>query len=127
MPRIFLSALLVAGVAACTALAPEVRKLDGSPVYPPAAFPAVVLDQAPTRAYIQVGVIDAKGVAGMDATQLLARIREQAQKLGADAVVLKDASVRTPAESRFNPATGGYSVTQGQIVPAFEGIAIKYR
>lgn len=127
MAKRLIVSLLGLTLAACTSLGPEVRKIDGAPSYAPAAFPAEVLDQPPSRAYVAIGIVDARGAPGMAATQLLASIREQAQRLGADAVILQDASVRAPAESKFNPATGGYTVVPGQPIPAFKGTAIKYR
>jgi hypothetical protein len=127
MPKPLTYALLALALTACTALAPDVIKIEGVPSYAPAAFPPEVLEQLPSRAHVTIGIVDAKGAPGMTASQLLASIREQAQKLGADAVILQDASVRAPAESKFNPATGGYTVVPGQPIPAFKGTAIKYR
>ena len=46
---------------------------------------------------------------------------------GADAVILQDVSRPAPAMTRLNPTTGMYENTGGQLVPAFKGIAIKYR
>ena len=121
---ILLVALLVA---ACAPLAPDVRRVDGAPTFPAAAAPPDVLAQPPTKPYIQIGVVDAKGTPGMAPAQVVARIREQAQQMGADAVVLQDVSTRAPTESKYNPVTGGYTVTQGDPVPAFKGFALKYR
>ena len=119
--------LLVLLLVACAPLAPDVRRVEGSPAFPASAFPPEVLEQAPARPHVQVGVIDAKGVLGQTPSQVIARIREQAQQIGADAVILQDVSVRPPANSTFNPATGGYAVTQGNAIPAFKGIAIRYQ
>lgn len=118
--------ILVLLLAACAPLAPDVRRTEGTPVYPASAYLPEVLEQAPARPHVQIGVVDAKGVAGMVSSQVVARIRDQAQQIGADAVILQDVSVRPPAESRFNPATGGFAVTQSDAVPAFKGIAIRY-
>jgi hypothetical protein len=112
---------------ACAPLAPDVRRIDGAPALPVSATLPEVLDQAPTRPYAQIGVVDAKGAPGMTSVQVLARIREQAQQLGADAVILQDVSARAPTESKYNPVTGGYSIVQGDTIPAFKGYAIKYQ
>ena len=114
-------------LAACAPLAPDVRRTEGTPTFPASAFPPEVLEQAPSRPYVQVGVVDARGVLGQTPSQVITRIREQAQQIGADAVILQDVSVRQPAESTFNPATGGFAVTQGSAIPAFKGIAIRYQ
>jgi hypothetical protein len=114
-------------LAACAPLAPDVRRTEGAPTFPASAFPPEVLEQVPARPHVQVGVVDAKGVLGQTPSQVIARIREQAQLLGADAVILQDVSVRQPAESTFNPAIGGFAVTQGSAIPAFKGIAIRYQ
>lgn len=119
--------LLVLLAAACAPLAPDVIRSEGAPVLPASAYLPEVLEQAPNRPYVKIGVVDAKGVLGMVASQVVTRIREQAQQIGADAVILQDVSVRPPAESTFNPATGGFAVTQGNAIPAFKGIAIKYQ
>ncbi len=119
--------LFILLVAACAPLAPDVRRTEGTPVYPPSAYLPEVLEQAPARPHVQIGLVDARGVAGMVPSQVVARIRDQAQQIGADAVILQDVSVRQPAESRFNPATGGFVITQSDAVPAFKGIAIRYQ
>ncbi len=119
--------LLVLLLVACAPLAPDVRRTEGAPVFPASSFPPEVLAQAPSRPHVQVGVIDAKGVLGQTPSQVISRIREQAQQLGADAVILQDVSVRPPANSTFNPATGGFAVTQSDAIPAFKGIAIRYQ
>lgn len=119
--------LLVLLLVACAPLAPDVRRAEGTPAFPASSFPPEVLEQAPARPHVQVGVIDAKGVLGQTPSQVIARIRDQAQQIGADAVILQDVSVRAPANSTFNPATGGYAVTQGSAIPAFKGIAIRYQ
>jgi hypothetical protein len=126
--KTLLAVVLALGLAACAA-APvsDVMKLPDAPSLPPAVKLPEVLDQLPSGSYVRLADVDAKGVIGMSPTQLRARVLEQAQKLGADAVVLQDASTRTPAESKYNPATGGYDVRPGEVIPGFKGVAIKYR
>ena len=59
--------------------------------------------------------------------QVIAQIRTKAQQIGADAVIIQDLSRPAPTSSRLNPTTGMYETTGGQLVPAFKGIAIKYK
>jgi len=114
-------------LAACASLPSDITPVSGAPTYAPSVKVPDVLERAPAKAYVQIGTIDAKGVSGMTAEQLRTRIRTQAQNLGADAVVLQDASTRAPAESKFNPATGAYETRPGEVIPAYKGIAIKYQ
>ncbi len=114
-------------LAACAPLAPDVKRIEGSPVFPAAATLPEVLQTAPTRSYVRLGVVDAQGVPGMAEAQVVARIRLEAQQMGADAVILQDVSTRAAVESKFNPATGGFTVTQGEPIPSYKGYAIKYR
>lgn len=60
-------------------------------------------------------------------TQALAQIRAKAQQIGADAVILQDLSRTAPASQRLNPTTGQMEATGGQVIPAFKGVAIKFK
>lgn len=102
-----------------------VQPLPGTS-YPPTQN-VEVLDAPPARAYVQIGDVDAAGEPGAVRAQVLAQIRSQAQQIGADAVILKDVSRTAPEAPRLNPTTGTYEATGGQLIPAFTGIAIKYR
>jgi hypothetical protein len=113
-------------LSACTQMQPEVVRPAGAPVYPPTQF-VEMLDAPPTRPYQQIAVIELAGEQGALRTQVIAQIRTQAQQIGADAVILQDLSRTAPAVPRLNPTTGMYETTGGQPVPAFKGIAIKYR
>jgi len=125
MKTLTLSLLLL--LSACAPLAPDVIRSEGAPVFPPATYLPEVLEQPPARPYVQIGVVNATGVLDMVPSQVVARIREQAQQIGADAVILQDVSVRPPTDSTFNPATGGFAVTQGRAIPAFKGVAIRFQ
>jgi hypothetical protein len=85
------------------------------------------LERPPSRAFVEIAVVDAPGEPGVLRAQLLAQILEKAQQMGADAVVLQDVSRTTPAAQRLNPSTGQYESIGGQVIPAFKGVAIKYR
>jgi hypothetical protein len=125
--RHLIGLLVVSSVlCACAPAAPEVVRTAGSPAYAPTEYVAM-LDSAPARAYQQIGVIEVAGEPGSFRAQVLAQVTQQAQKMGADAVILQDVSRTAPAATRLNPTTGTYDSTGGQLIPAFKGIAIKYR
>ena len=86
-----------------------------------------MLESPPTRAYTEIGIIEVPGESGANRVQVLAQIRTKAQQIGADAVILQDLSRTVPTGQRLNPTTGLYESTGGQVVPAFKGVAIKYR
>jgi len=111
--------------AACASPQPEVVR-TGTQVYAPTTD-VDLLERAPTRPYTEIGVIDAPGEPGALRAQVLAQIRDKARQLGADAVILTDLSRRAPTTQQLNPTTGYYETVGGQTIPAFKGIAIKYR
>ena len=117
------AAVLAAG---CAAPQPEVIRPAGAPTYSPTVN-VELLEQAPSRAYTEIGVIESPGEPGAVRAQVLAQIREKAAQLGADAVILTDQSRRAPTTQRMNPTTGYYETVGGQVIPAYKGIAIKYR
>ncbi|MFO1316120.1 MAG: hypothetical protein U1F58_11005 [Burkholderiales bacterium] len=125
LPRRLLPALAFL-LAACAAPQPDVVRAPGAPVYPPTAF-VELLDRPPDRPYVELGTIDAPGEPGALRAQVLAQIRSKAQQLGADAVILTDQSRPAPSTQRLNPTTGTYETLGGQMVPAFKGVAIKFR
>jgi hypothetical protein len=119
-------AVLSISLSGCTPSQPEVVRPTGQQSYPPTRF-VEMLESAPSRAYIQIGVIDSPGEPGALRAQVLAQIQAKAQQLGADAVILQDLSRPAPVTQRLNPTTGLYESSGGQLIPAFKGIAIKYR
>ena len=122
-------ALLIASVgvlAACAPNQPTVTRAADTPTYAPTQL-VEVLDAPPKRAYTEIGVIDAPGEPGALRAQVIAQVRDKAAQLGADAVILQDVSRTMPASQRLNPTTGQYEATGGLLVPAYKGIAIKYR
>lgn len=120
-------ALFAAAVAtACAAPQPDVVRAPGAPVYAP-TLTVDMLDAPPARPYAEIGVIDAPGEPGALRTQVLAQIREKARALGADAVILTDQSRRAPTTQQLNPTTGYYETVGGQTIPAYKGLAIKYK
>jgi len=123
--RRWLALLAATLVVACAAPQPEVVR-TGAQVYAPTTD-VDLLEQAPTRAYTEIGVIDVPGEPGALRAQVLAQIRDKARQLGADAVILTDQSRRAPTTQRLNPTTGYYETVGGQLIPAFKGVAIKYR
>jgi len=123
--RRWLALLAATLVVACAAPQPDVIR-TGTQVYAPTTD-VDMLEQAPTRAYTEIGVIDAPGEPGALRAQVLAQIRDKARQLGADAVILTDQSRRAPTTQRLNPTTGYYETVGGQLIPAFKGVAIKYR
>jgi hypothetical protein len=123
--RIFMVSTAFA-LAACTQAQPDVVRSAGSPTYAPTQF-VEMLDKPPTRAYQEIGVINAPGEPGALRTQVLAQVRSKAAQLGADAVILEDLTRTAPASPRLNPTTGQYETTGGQSIPAFRGIAIRYK
>ena len=118
----FVASLLLA----CATPQPEVIRPAAGPTYPPTQF-VDLLESAPTRPYVEIGIIDFPGEQGTLRSQALAQIRSRAQQLGADAVILQDLSRPAPLVSRLNPTTGTYETTGGQLVPAFKGTAIRYK
>jgi len=125
IPRRALLALALA-LAACAAPQLDVVRAPGAPQFPPTQF-VELLDRAPDRSYIELGTIDAPGEPGALRAQVLAKVRGKAQELGADAVILTDLSRMAPATQRLNPTTGTNETIGGQVIPAFKGVAIRYR
>jgi len=126
----FLRLIVIAACAGCIASCAPVQTRSITPVGDEHYSPSnnvEVLDTAPTRAYVKIGDVDATGKPGDVPAQVLAQIRTEAQQMGADAVVLKDVSRTLPSAPRLNPTTGMYETTGGQAVPAYTGIAIRYR
>ena len=123
-----LAILLLSAIAlsACTPSQPEVVRPTGTQTYPPTQY-VEMLESAPARSYVEIGVIDAPGEPGALRSQVLAQIRTRAQQIGADAVILKDLSKAMPTTPRLNPTTGQYDSAGTQVIPAFKRIAIKYR
>lgn len=122
-------ALLIAfacALSACAPNQPTVTRAADSQTYPPTQI-VDVLDAPPTRPYTEIGVINAPGEPGALRAQVIAQVRDKAGQLGADAVILQDVSRTMPASQRLNPTTGQYETTGGALVPAYKGIAIKYR
>lgn len=119
-------AVLVSVLAACAPTQLTVERPAGAATYPPTQN-VDVLDAPPQRPYTEIGVINAPGEPGALRTQVVAQVREKAAQIGADAVILQDVSRTTPASQRLNPTTGQYESTGGLLVPAYKGIAIKYR
>jgi hypothetical protein len=128
MSRIRLAASLLCAMVlvACTASQPQVVRPTGTTVYPPTQF-VEVLDSAPSRPYVEIGVIDVPGEPGALRAQVLAQVQASAQQIGADAVILRDTSRQAPTAPRLNPTTGQYDTTGGQLIPSYKGIAIKYK
>jgi len=118
--------LILSLLSACAPSPPEVVRPAGSPTYPPTQY-VEVLQSSPTRPYQELAVINVTGDPGSFRSQVLAQVTEQARLAGADAVILQDLSRTTPVSTRLNPTTGTYESTGGQLIPAFKGIAIKYR
>ena len=128
MPITRLTSLLfmMSSLCACAPSPPEVVQPAGTPTYPPTQY-VEVLQSSPARAYQELGVINVTGDPGSFRSQVLAQVVERARLLGADAVILQDLSRTTPVSTRLNPTTGTYEPTGGQLIPAFKGVAIKYR
>jgi hypothetical protein len=124
--RRWLALLAAAVVAACAAPQPEVKLAPGATTYPP-TLNVDLLEAPPSRAYTEIGVIDAPGEPGALRAQVLAQIRDKARALGADAVILTDQSRRAPTSQQLNPTTGNYETVGGQLIPAYKALAIKYR
>lgn len=113
-------------LAACAAPQPDATRPASATTYAPTAN-VEILEQPPSRAYVEIGTIDAPGEPGALRAQVLAQIREKGRQLGADAVIVRDVSYRAPATQRLNPTTGFYETVGGHDVPAFKGVAIKFR
>lgn len=111
---------------ACTPSQPEVVRPAGGAVYAPTQY-VEILEKAPSKPYTEIGVIDAPGEPGALRAQVMAQVRTKASQMGADAVILTDLSRPAPVTQRLNPTTGTYETVGGQMIPAFRGIAIKYR
>ncbi len=111
---------------ACAAPQPDVARATPSSTYAPTAN-VQLLEQPPTRPYTEIGTIDEPGEPGALRAQVLAQILEKARQMGADAVIVTDVSRRAPSTQRMNPTTGFYETVGGQVIPAFKGVAIKFR
>lgn len=121
-----LSLVIAVALASCASPQPDVVRQSGNVTYPPTSN-VDVLDVPPARAYQEIGIIDVPGEPGTVRAQVVAQIRVKAQQIGADAVILQDVSRTAPVAPRLNPTTGTYETTGGQVIPAFKGVAIKYK
>lgn len=124
--RAALVATVCLALAACAVTPSESTRTAAGGAYPPTAT-VEILDAPPSRAYQEIGALDAPGEPGALRAQVLAQLTEKARALGADAVIVRDVSYRAPVTQRLNPTTGFYESVGGQMVPAFKGTAIKYR
>ena len=124
--RLVMLLLSAIALSACTSSQPEIVRPTGTQTYPPTPY-VEVLESTPARPYVEIGVIDAPGEPGALRSQVLAQIRTRAQAIGADAVILQDLSKTMATTPRLNPTTGQYDSAGAQVIPAFKGIAIKYR
>ncbi len=89
------------------------------------ATDVAILSQAPQRPYVAIANLEASGASGTPLAELLEKMRGQARKLGADAIL--------PQERRFstlglddNPWVGGYEKTPQGTVPVLYGYAIRF-
>jgi len=124
--RHLLIGLFAIAIAACAPGQKQLVKPVGTATYPPSNN-VEVLSSPPEKPYVEIGEVDASGEPGAVPVQVLAQIRTQAQQIGADAVILKDISRTLPSAPRLNPTTGTYETVGGQLLPAYTGIAIRYR
>jgi len=125
-PLFALGLTLALVLAACAPAQPDVVRPAGAPTFPPTQF-VEMLESAPSRPYQEIGVIEATGEPGALRAQVMAQLRTRAQQIGAEAVIVQDLSRTAPASTRLNPTTGQYESTGGQTIPAFRGVAIRYK
>lgn len=92
-----------------------------------AAATIEILTETPTQAYETLGVLDDRDLPGTPASQVIARLVDEARRLGADAIILENRSEQVPGEQRFNPATGEYVTSGGGVAPIFRATAIRRR
>ena len=92
---------------------------------PASASTIEVLTSMPAQPYETLGVLEDRDLPGTPASQVIARLVEQARRLGADAVILENRSERVPGQQRFDPATGQYVTEGGGVAPNFRATAIR--
>ncbi|MDX5936493.1 hypothetical protein [Acidithiobacillus thiooxidans] len=84
------------------------------------------LTTTPSRPYIVIAHIHSSAPAGTPAAQVIAGIEKQAEKLGANAVIINNHSHKLPSKLIFNPSGGNYQNEPSQTVPDYSGIAIRW-
>ena len=86
-----------------------------------------LLSEMPDRKYLEIAIVEARGSAGAGLPDLLERLRIEAGKVGANAVVPQQSGTQeTPQSLIYNPLLGGYQTLGGQQTAILRGTAVRY-
>ena len=77
--------VLLAGIAGCASVKTDVLLFGNTP-YPPTTE-VEILDALPSQPHVRIAMIEARGDVGVSEVEVLARLRDRARQLGADALV----------------------------------------
>ena len=100
--------LIISGCATTSAV-----MLESGVSYPPTKN-VQILTQAPTRAFKQIAMLEARGPVNTPITDLLESMRQKGAAIGADAVIpTENASTQTQQGLMYNPWLGGYQTIGG--------------
>jgi hypothetical protein len=112
-------------LAACSTgpVALEVQQLAGWGEYAPQPY-IQLLGAPPNGPYVPIARLVAIGAAGLDRAQVLTVLQDHARALGANAIVVTDATQRSAPSLTYNPSGGLYAVSPPEAVPKFIGLAV---
>ncbi|MBT3038809.1 MAG: hypothetical protein KME37_07675 [Candidatus Thiodiazotropha sp. (ex Codakia orbicularis)] len=110
----------------CVTSQSSIVKLDNSAEYA-ASDKTIILLEPPTRDFKKIAIIETRGVGNAGLPEMLDGMKQEAQKVGADAVLpVQDTSETVPPSVIYNPWLGGYQTIGGGRISRIRGIAIKY-
>ncbi|MEW8072818.1 MAG: hypothetical protein AB2826_20575 [Candidatus Thiodiazotropha sp.] len=110
----------------CVTSQSSIVKLDDTAEYV-ASDKTVILLEPPTRDFKKIAIIETRGVGNAGLPEMLDGMKQEAQKIGADAVLpVQDTSKTVPPSVIYNPWLGGYQTLGGGRISSIRGIAIKY-
>lgn len=110
----------------CVTSQSSIVKLDDTAEYV-ASDKTVILLEPPTRDFKKIAIIETRGVGNAGLPEMLDGMKQEAQKIGADAVLpVQDTSETVPPSVIYNPWLGGYQTLGGGRISSIRGIAIKY-
>lgn len=106
---------------------PSVTRLSNVPYQPTSADQVQLVTVPPARPFIELGIIEVRGLPNENVAKLPPRARKAAANLGAHAVILQMDSERLPGTIYQNHAYPGmYHTLPGGRVPILRGVAIRF-
>ncbi|MBT3011226.1 MAG: hypothetical protein KME41_05810 [Candidatus Thiodiazotropha sp. (ex Lucina pensylvanica)] len=97
----------------CVTSQSSIVKLDDTANYL-ASDKTIILLEPPTRDFKKIAIIETRGVGNAGLPEMLDGMKQEAQKIGADAVLpVQDTSKTVPPSVIYNPWLGDYQTLGG--------------